>query len=173
MLPNIFGKKTTSALREIIPNISENIIKEVNSRRQLYIQEKILELKPLLGIKKILEQLNSKYIIGLTTGSKSNVVKKFLQYHNIKRYFSVITTGEHFKSSKPDPECYLITLKELNIKPSETIIVEDSEAGIIAGKKAGCKVFGLKNKYNTAQLKKADKAFDNYKEMLIYFKEKF
>jgi len=171
ILPNIFGKKTSEALKELIPNISEDIIREVNAKRQIYIQEKILELKPLQYIKELLEQLSSKYKIGLTTGSESIVVNKFLDHNDLTKYFNVITTGEMFKSSKPDSECYKITLKKLDINPSETIIVEDSEAGISAGKNAGCKVFGLKNKYNSKQIKNADKVFNDYKEMLKHFRE--
>jgi len=171
ILPNIFGKKTSEALKELIPNISEDIIREVNAKRQIHIQEKILELKPLQYIKELLEQLSSKYKIGLTTGSESIVVNKFLDHNDLTKYFNVITTGEMFKSSKPDSECYKITLKKLDINPSETIIVEDSEAGISAGKNAGCKVFGLKNKYNSKQIKNADKVFNDYKEMLKHFRE--
>lgn len=62
-----------------------------------------------------------------------------------------------------------MTLKKLKIKPPEAIIIEDSQAGIMAGKKAGCRVFGLKNKYNIAQLKDSERIFKNYREMITYF----
>jgi len=170
IFPNFLGKKTSPALKELIPNIQENILKNLDIKRQKYLEENITKLKPLPNIKNLLKTLKKKYSLGITTGSSSIIVKKFLEYHGLMEYFGVITTGEQFKSSKPDPECYILTLNKLNIKPSEAIIVEDSEAGITAGKKVGCKVFGLKNKYNLKQLKNADKTFNNYKEMLEYSK---
>jgi HAD superfamily hydrolase (TIGR01509 family) len=171
ILPDIFGIKTSMVLRELVPNISEDIIKEINLKGQKIIKEKIVELKPLPNIKPLLKLLNLRYKIGLTTGSKSMVVNKFLEHNDLLKYFAIITTGEMFKSSKPYPECYLLTLKKLNIQSSEAIIIEDSKAGIMAGKNSGCKVFGLKNQYNSKQIKYADKVFNDYKEMLKYFKE--
>jgi HAD superfamily hydrolase (TIGR01509 family) len=127
-------------------------------------------LKPLPDLKNLLRILEKKYKLAITTGSNSNIVNKFLTYHHLQNYFCTLTTGEQFKSSKPNPECYVMTLKKLKISPSEAIIVEDSYAGIMAGKKAGCKVFGLKNEYNVKQLKDSEHIFNNYKEMIKYFR---
>jgi len=48
---------------------------------------------------------------------------------------------------KPDPSCYLMGLGRIGLAgPNENenvLVVEDSPAGIKAGKAAGCKVLGL------------------------------
>jgi beta-phosphoglucomutase len=171
IFPNFLGRKTSPTLKEIIPNIHEDTLKKLNIKRQRYLKDNITKLKPLPNITVLLNVLKKKYSLGITTGSNSIIVRKFLKYHKLLKYFTVIITGEQFKSSKPDPECYNMALNQLSIKPSEAIIIEDSKAGISAGKKAGCKVFGLKNKHNAEQIKDADKAFNDYKEMSKYFKE--
>ncbi len=170
VFPNFFGKKTSEALKELVPNISEKTLIEINFKRQKYLEENITKLNLLSQIKELLYTLKKKYFLGITTGSNSKIVNKLLKNHKLEKYFKIIITGEQFKSSKPNPECYTLTLNKLNIKPSEAIIIEDSEAGIIAGKKAGCKVLGLKNKYNSKQIEKADKIFNNHKEISKYIK---
>lgn len=170
-LEQIFGKKTLFALKELVPSISENQISEIYAKLQKHGTNKITRLKPLPNLKNLLQLLNKKYTLAIATGSKSKIVNKFLEYHQLQKYFKIITTGEQFNSSKPNPECYIMTLQKLKINSSEAIIIEDSQAGIIAGKKAKCKVFGLKNKYNITQLKKADKIFNNYIQMIDYFNQ--
>ena len=45
--------------------------------------------------------------------------------------------------SKPDPECYLLAARELQIEPDDCCVFEDSFSGIEAGQRAGMKVVGL------------------------------
>jgi len=118
----------------------------------------------------LLKQLYKRYRLAITTGSPKEVVMPILKKNTIDKHFVVFVTGEQFNTSKPNPECYTLTLKKLRIKPSEAIIIEDSGAGITAGKSAGCKVFALKNRYNGAQITHADRIFNNHKEISSYFK---
>lgn len=49
--------------------------------------------------------------------------------------------------SKPDPACYSMGLKRIGMarddEHTNVLVLEDSPAGIKAGKAAGCKVLGL------------------------------
>lgn len=63
----------------------------------------------------------------------------------LRKYFSLIVSGEQFKESKPNPEIYLYTIKELNVNKDEAIIIEDSSKGILAANRAGIKVLALKD----------------------------
>ena len=64
---------------------------------------------------------------------------------HLRKYFSLIASGEQFKESKPNPEIYLYTIKELNVNKDEAIIIEDSSKGILAANRAGIKVLALKD----------------------------
>ena len=58
-----------------------------------------------------------------------------------KRFFKSIVTAEDTKKSKPYPDPYILSLKNLNIQDaSKTIAVEDTPAGINSAKEAGMKV---------------------------------
>lgn len=61
---------------------------------------------------------------------------------NICQYFSVIVAGDDIKTSKPSGDGYLLAVEKINqqnpsleLKPSECLVIEDTPAGIEAGKK--------------------------------------
>ena len=56
-----------------------------------------------------------------------------------------LVSAESVEIGKPDPTCYLMGREKLALQdPSkELLVLEDSPAGIKAGKAAGCKVLGL------------------------------
>ena len=53
-----------------------------------------------------------------------------------------------------DPECYKLGKQRLGLSAeADVLVIEDSPAGIRAGKAAGCRVLGLATTHNIAQLK--------------------
>ena len=54
--------------------------------------------------------------------------------------FDVILCGDMYSAAKPEPEGYLTAMRYLNARPEESIVVEDSENGILAGKRSGAYV---------------------------------
>ncbi|KAJ0160882.1 Glycerol-1-phosphate phosphohydrolase 1 [Colletotrichum tanaceti] len=69
-----------------------------------------------------------------------------------------LVTAESVENGKPDPTCYLIGREKLGLQyPSKQILVlEDSPAGIRAGKAAGCKVLGLVTSHTVEQVVSAE-----------------
>ncbi|MGZ5384259.1 MAG: HAD-IA family hydrolase, partial [Acidimicrobiia bacterium] len=49
----------------------------------------------------------------------------------------VLVTVEDVTAGKPDPEGYLLAAKTLGVPPSRCMVVEDTEAGLEAGRSAG------------------------------------
>jgi glycerol 3-phosphatase-1 len=68
-----------------------------------------------------------------------------------------LVTAESVENGKPDPTCYLMGRDKLKLTASDNILVfEDSPAGIISGKAAGCKVLGLVTSHTFQQVKDAE-----------------
>ncbi|GAA1169901.1 HAD family hydrolase [Streptomyces hebeiensis] len=55
----------------------------------------------------------------------------------------VRVTAERVTASKPDPEGFLLGAAELGLAPENCVVLEDSEAGIAAGRAAGMRVVGV------------------------------
>ncbi|OTA04348.1 hypothetical protein A9Z42_0049320 [Trichoderma parareesei] len=69
-----------------------------------------------------------------------------------------LVSAESVENGKPDPTCYLIGLEKLGLqdKAGEVLVLEDSPAGIKAGKAAGCKVLGLVTSHTVEQVVAAE-----------------
>ena len=93
----------------------------------------------------LLESLSERYKIALASSSSLNTINTALDQVDLRKYFIFIVSGEQFKESKPNPEIYLHTIKELNVNKDEAIIIEDSPKGILAANRAGIKVLALKD----------------------------
>lgn len=65
-----------------------------------------------------------------------------------------LVTAESVKNGKPDPTCYLIGRAKLGLEDTskQILVLEDSPAGIQAGKDAGCKVLGLVTSHTLEQV---------------------
>ncbi|KAL2043521.1 hypothetical protein N7G274_003828 [Stereocaulon virgatum] len=64
-----------------------------------------------------------------------------------------MVVAEDISIGKPDPECYQLGKRRLGLSADACVLViEDSPAGIAAGKAAGCKVIGLATTHSIAQL---------------------
>ncbi|UGY91165.1 HAD-IA family hydrolase [Streptomyces gobiensis] len=55
----------------------------------------------------------------------------------------ICITAESVSASKPDPEGFLKGAAELGVDPADCVVLEDSEAGVAAGKAAGMRVLGV------------------------------
>ena len=81
--------------------------------------------------------------------------------------FDAITTAEECKNLKPDPEIFLLTAKKLNVLPNESLVIEDSPAGIQAGKKGGFIVIAVASTFPKSKLQEADFMMDSLKDLAI------
>ncbi len=106
-------------------------------------------------VPKFLAQLQQqKLTIALVTGALRQQVELILQQTNLTQYFSIIIAGDDIKTSKPEPDGYLLAViklnqqhPELNLQSHECLVIEDSIAGIEAAKRAKMQVVGIANTY--------------------------
>ena len=66
---------------------------------------------------------------------------------------SQLITAESVENGKPDPACYILGLQAIGASRADDVIVlEDSPAGILAAKAAGCRVIGLVTSHSLEQV---------------------
>jgi HAD superfamily hydrolase (TIGR01509 family) len=76
----------------------------------------------------------------LVTGSSRVEVSQVLPRIGPEAAFSVIVAAEDVPRSKPAPDGYRAAIAALGLTPAECLVIEDSMAGIAAGRSAGCMV---------------------------------
>lgn len=107
-----------------------------------------------------------KYKIALASSSPMHVIETICKECKILEYFDCIVSGEMFQESKPNPEIYEYTAKQLQISPQECLVVEDSPYGIEAAKNAGMFTVALKETRFSFSQEKADKMISKLSDLL-------
>lgn len=94
--------------------------------------------------KMTLEQLREmKLPLAVATSSVSASARPLLERTGIRNLFSVVITGDEVRQGKPHPDIYLRAAKKLGISPEACLVIEDSLAGIAAGKAANMRVAAI------------------------------
>ena len=113
-------------------------------------------------VKDVLDSLRAdNFKIGLASSSAMQDIEEMLDIHGLRSYFESILSGNDLKATKPHPEIYQLSMKALNVKPEETLIIEDSEKGITAGKAAGAIVWAIEDMRFGMDQSAADAWFPN------------
>lgn len=101
------------------------------------------ELLP--GILEVLKLLkaNNQHI---ALGSASKNARPILEKTDIIHYFDAIVDGNDVTNAKPDPEVFLRACQLLFVSPEDSIVFEDSVAGIQAANSARMKSIGIGDK---------------------------
>lgn len=105
-----------------------------------------LEIEPIGGILRLLEQLNIAGIpAGIASSSPRVLIEGVLRKFNLSGKFCCIVSGEELAKGKPAPDIYLEAARQLNVDPEKCVVLEDSRNGIIAAKSAGMRCIGYVN----------------------------
>lgn len=96
------------------------------------------------GARDVLQWTRQAHKRALVTGSSRQEVTQVLPHLGEHAAFDVIIAAEDVERSKPAPDGYQAALAALGLEPHEVVVIEDSEAGITAGREAGCRVLAVR-----------------------------
>ncbi|MGE0398080.1 MAG: HAD family hydrolase [Kofleriaceae bacterium] len=80
----------------------------------------------------------------LVTGSSRVEATQVLPLIGPEAAFDIIFAAEDVPRSKPAPDGYQMAIARLGIEPHRCVVIEDSVAGIAAGRAAGCIVVAVR-----------------------------
>jgi sugar-phosphatase len=80
----------------------------------------------------------------LVTGSSRDEAAQALRALGMIGTFAPMVCAEDVSRSKPAPDGYLAAVRGLGFAAERCVVVEDSAAGIAAGRAAGCAVIGVR-----------------------------
>ena len=97
----------------------------------------------------VTETRNSGTKIGVVSSAATWMVEKVLTKLDLQSSFDLVITGEDVARHKPDPEAYLLAISRLRVSAKETLVFEDSSAGLKAATAAGCRCIAVRHAFNT------------------------
>jgi beta-phosphoglucomutase len=126
------------------------------------------ESEILPGVLPILQFLKEKNQ-AIALGSASKNARPILEKTGILSFFDVIVDGNDVTNAKPDPEVFLKAAQLLNISPTDSIVFEDSVAGVQAANIGKMTSIGIGSK---TVLHQAKYVFEDFTQIDKNFIEK-
>ncbi|MDE2997902.1 MAG: HAD family phosphatase [Gemmatimonadota bacterium] len=81
----------------------------------------------------------------------SGLLSRLDGVRDLDEVFDVMLSGSDVERVKPAPDIYLSAAEKLSVEPGRCAVIEDSEAGVRAGKAAGMTVFAVPNFFTARQ----------------------
>ena len=103
---------------------------------------------------------------GLVTSSDNEKLESVFRKLPVRQYFDTVVSADRITAGKPDPMCYLLAAKDLNVPPENCYVFEDSFSGIASGNAAGMKVVGLSTTNSAESIR--DKVWKEIPDFLSY-----
>ena len=120
--------------------IDELIAETARIREQMFDENGI---EPLVGVMEAMDRFGH-LPKAIVTGSSRAEAEHALKALSIRDQFHALFAAEDVPSSKPDPAGYLSAAQALSVEPKHCLVLEDSTAGIAAGRAAGALVVAVR-----------------------------
>ena len=125
-------------------------------------------IKPRMEFTKIFMALkNAGYKIALASNAVKSTVETALDCLELRKYFDVIYSNQDVDKPKPHFEMYFKIMLDLNSKPGETLILEDSHIGRQAVMDAGCHLLPVIDSYDVKLEKIEAKLAELNKQIIV------
>lgn len=148
--------KTNKAILDMLFHIDVDITEARRMGEEKEAQFRQLfatHLKPIAGFTEFANALRLQKIpMAVATNAPYSNLEFVLKGLKIGHYFRETFDESMVKNGKPDPEIYLKAIHALGATPKETLIFEDSPAGVQAGVDAGATVIGLTTTHTPSHL---------------------
>lgn len=172
---NCLGKNKPGICQVFINHYGQDFpMTEVWDDVHVWIDESLRQYVPKKkGLVELLEYLkanNYKTIVATSSGRAR--VDEILKNADLTKYFDDTICGDEVTHGKPHPEIFLTACQKLDVKPEEALVLEDSEAGILAAYDGHIDVICVPDmKYPEPQfVEKVTKIVDSLDEVIDYLK---
>jgi beta-phosphoglucomutase len=120
------------------------VINKVKQYRTLRIAAKLCY--PNIAHQVLIDRLRERNIkVGVVTNSIRQTAEFMLTYAGILEKLSVLITNQDVRLPKPSPEGYFLAMEKLGVSSDRTLIVEDGDYGVRAGKLTGATVIRVES----------------------------
>jgi beta-phosphoglucomutase len=160
-----------------------NKVLELMQKKQQKWHDIVSDEVPLFeNVDNFIRKMANELSLGIVSMSGRSDILYILEKTDLTDCFDVIVSAEDVTKCKPDPECYRIGFRELDLARiakghlpmihSECVVIEDSPPGVQAGRAADLPVLGVTNTVDAEKLRAAG-AMWIAKDLNDWFPESF
>lgn len=143
-----------------------NKVLELTQHKSQKWREIIADGVPLFeNVENFIRKMANDFALGIVSMSSRQDIMHVLELTGLTDCFEIIVSSEDVANCKPDPECYRIGFRELDLARtrkghlpmihSECVVIEDSPPGVQAGRAADLQVLGVSNTVEAESLRAA------------------
>lgn len=144
--------------------LSTKTLESLIAAKTILVQEKLQTISPIPGTTAMIHAAHAAGIpLAICSGALRAEVDIAARAIGVRECFPVVVAAEDVARGKPDPEGFTKALAQLGAQlgcefdPAQTLVIEDSPAGIASGKAGGMKVCALQTSYPHSELLAADR----------------
>lgn len=133
------GSSLFSLVADQLTAAQLDIARDARNRRY---SELLHDETPILpGVEETLASLHGKVRMAIVTSSRPEHFDLIHRRSGLLKYFEFVLARDDYTHSKPHPEPYLTALRKSGLQPEECLVIEDSERGLLAARRAGLSCF--------------------------------
>jgi len=113
-------------------------------RKKELFRSKMIVAPPFPGfLAATLSRLKNSYKLAVVSSSSCQEIEPLMVRADLRDYFDTVVGGSDVVNQKPDPEPYLLAASRLGV--TRAVVLEDSQAGMAAGRAAGFQVLQVRH----------------------------
>jgi len=164
-----FGRRNDAIIPIVWGDLPPERIRELADRKEAYFREYVRETAaPLPGAIELLSSLhNAGYAQALASSTPMANIQLISEVLGLRRYLSVLVSGETVPRGKPAPDVFLKAAEELGIEPTKCLVIEDAVAGVEAAHAGGMRCIAVAGDRDLPGLKKAEMVVRDLREVTV------
>lgn len=113
----------------------------VDEKRKLVSEKGVY---PMPGALAAVARLGRRVPLAVVSGASRVEVHDAVRSLGLMPAFQFLLGAEDYRRGKPHPEPYTMAIERLRVRAEGTLVIEDAEPGILAGRAAGARVIGVR-----------------------------
>ena len=165
------GRSSKNMWQELIQRfcLSVSVDEVLRKDRELYHARIKSEpgLGPIPGVRELIEELHTREVkLALASSSSMESIELVLDLFELSGFFDHRVSGADLQYSKPHPEIFQVAAGITKTGKERCLVIEDSNHGITAAKRAEMKCVGFQNPNSGNQdLSQADLIIDDFRSL--------
>jgi HAD superfamily hydrolase (TIGR01509 family) len=145
----------------------------VERRREIFMRDFMLTLKPTRGAQRLLEWLRDERLtLGIATSAADEEVHSLLRVAGATKYFDTKTSSDDVDRSKPDPDIVRAALERMGCSAGDVVMIGDTPYDVEAALRAGVGIIAFRSGgWSAEALSGALAVYDDPEDLLDHFDE--
>lgn len=164
-----FGKRNDAIIPTVWGALPPERIRELADRKEAYFREYVRETAtPLPGAIDLLSTLHDAgYAQALASSTPMENIQLISEVLGLRRYLSVLVSGETVPRGKPAPDVFLKAAQDLGIEPTKCLVIEDAVAGVEAAHAGGMRCIAVAGDRDLPGLRKAEMVVRDLRKVTV------